>query len=535
MGIVAAYAQALVAAEQREPGFGWKFAAYMRDPKRGKGNRIQGSVAPAILSAARPDDPHVEEYVYRCLKHRADDIPVFASHFTNLGLGEVPSAALRGMARALDSMDEYQLLKYASKQFPLNRRCRSGGKASIRLVDAMGMARPYLSPRLVRLYRYLHAPTRLRDAIVAEDACGLLPLTCVRRTFFKQQGDGDWEAIRISVEQALSTRGNCRATWDAILAVPGLLPDIAFKQYVRAMSGAGFSVSELLEMVHHRRFAGLWPHQVYAGYRAVKHGVARTNRAAGEDFSCSSRDELRPVFEAIMQRVVEGFLPPEPALGLADVSGSMWGPSLGGPRDSTKVGDVAVLLSALMSGSLGYAATFSDEAFLLDRPAHCSPMDFADLLRRGPGWGSTQVAGAVVSLIGRLLEETQRPRPRTLYFFSDMQFHPPALQTVQDNHAIPRTAWRWFDAETPPLLSAIRAWEALLGPVDVVLWNLAAYDNAPLPSDMPHVLMLAGFDANSFRHVRTWQEQGSPASTPANGQASFQRNPQAELDFIRTF
>src|SRR5262245_10336165 len=52
---LASYARALLAAERHERGFGWKFAAYMRDPRRGKGNRIQGTIAPAILSAADPD------------------------------------------------------------------------------------------------------------------------------------------------------------------------------------------------------------------------------------------------------------------------------------------------------------------------------------------------------------------------------------------------------------------------------------------------------------------------------------------------
>src|SRR5215217_730554 len=52
---IRSYAAALLAAERHERGFGWKFAAYMRDPVKGKGNRIQGSVAPAILAAADPE------------------------------------------------------------------------------------------------------------------------------------------------------------------------------------------------------------------------------------------------------------------------------------------------------------------------------------------------------------------------------------------------------------------------------------------------------------------------------------------------
>ena len=206
-----------------------------------------------------------------------------------------------------------------------------------------------------------------------------------------------------------------------------------------------------------------------------------------------------------------------------------------GANSSCKVGDAAVLFSALMAKQLGYSATFSDKIFVEDLRAGESPFAFAERLKHGQGWGATQVAGSVVSLIKLLLQEPGRARPRTLYFFSDMQFHPPARQKFDG--ALPARVRSYFTPQTPPLLAALRAYRELLGPVDVVLWNLAAYDNAPLPSGMDGVLMLAGFDANSFRHVTTWQESGSPGALPGNRSATVAavRDQQAELEYIRQF
>jgi hypothetical protein len=156
------YAKALLAAERGEPGFAWKFAAYMRDLVRGKGNRIQGSVAPAILAAADPDGAFTKEYTYRCLLHLADDVALFVAHGKSLGLGAVPAAARRGMARALAEFDDYQLLKYSQKQFPLLARRANGAYKTLRLVDAVGLCKSELAPSARRIYEYLHAPTRER-------------------------------------------------------------------------------------------------------------------------------------------------------------------------------------------------------------------------------------------------------------------------------------------------------------------------------------------------------------------------------------
>lgn len=531
------YARALLAAEKKEPGFGWKFAAYMRDPERGKGNRIQGSVAPAILAAADPDGRFTAEYTYKCLRHRADDVALFVAHMTNLGLGEVPKAARQGMAKALGEMDEYQLLKYASRQFPLLKRRANGRRKSLRLVDAMGICKADLDARTRRIYAYLHAPTRERARYVEA-----LPLVEARRRFFHHSHEAaDFVQGRLSTEQALSFLGNTPDTWRRLFDVPGLIGDLAFLRNLRSMYRAGLPVSFLEQEAGRRRFEGVWPHQVYAGYRAARFGSQQS--ASYREvvvFDAAPCPELLPVFEAVLEKVGRNVMPSEPSLGLADVSASMFDAPLGGMRSSMRVGDVSVLLAAMMGRSLGYAATFSDTSFLAERGEQTTFLH-AEALRRGPGMGSTQVAGAVCHLLALLLAEPNRPRPRTLYFFSDMQFTPPERQGLPVfNRGMPHPGdLPELDPSQPPLLAALKLWRERLGPVDVVLWNLAAYDNAPLPSGMDHVLMLAGFDANSFQHVAKWQAQGSPGGTRAPSSAkpaaSATKDADVELDYIRGF
>ncbi|QSQ12638.1 hypothetical protein [Myxococcus landrumensis] len=531
------YATALLHAERHERGFGWKFAAYMRDPVKGKGNRIQGSVAPAILAAADPGGPFTEEYTFRCLRHRADDVALFVTHFENLGLGEVPEAARKGMARALAQMDEYQVLKYSRRQFPLMRRRKNGQRASLRLVDAMGLAKVHLDERTLKLYRYLHAPTRERAGLTQ----GLALLEARRAYFGGEASVENFVQGRLSTEQALSFMGSTAETWRRVLDVPGLLPDMAFKGYVRAMYQAGIPVEVLVAEARKRRFAGLWPHQIYMGWRAAMEGKSRPNYSGDKIvFTAEPAPALAPVFEVILEQVCKGLLPKGPSLGLADISGSMFGTPLGGAKSSAQVGDVAVTLAAVMARELGYAATFADDCYLENLREKQGVFSLAKKLCEGKGWGSTQVANSVVNLIFTLLDQPSRPRPRTLYFFSDMQFHPPQSQALMPQRVQKlRERAIEFDVTVPPLLAAIQAWHEFLGPVDVVLWNLAAYENAPLPSSVPHVLLLAGFDANSFRHVSEWQAKGSPAvpekSGPALTPADAAAKNSVELDFIRTF
>ena len=59
----------------------------------------------------------------------------------------------------------------------------------------------------------------------------------------------------------------------------------------------------------------------------------------------------------------------------------------------------------------------------------------------------------------------------------------------------------------PPLEVALRIYRQMFGAVDVVLWNLAAYAPVPVPSDMEGVLLVSGFDTNTFSQVETWRKR----------------------------
>lgn len=495
------YSRALLAAERHEPGFAWKFAAYMRDPKIGKGNRIQGTIAAAILCAAYPSSQFTEEYTYRCLKHRADDLVLFVCHFTNLGLGDIPEAAKRAIARAANEMDEYQLLKYAGRQFAIARYRRRGNKrvrASLRLADALGIARRYLSPDKLAIYKYLHAPTRLKDKYA--EALTLAPH---RRRFFKHKRFEDAERGRCSLEQILSTTGTKRMTWENILDMDAILPDLAFKNHIRCISRSGVSINRLILESNKRKFEGIWPHQIYAGYRCAKDGMVRyrTGKAPRRWFQGEIRyrafpcPNVEPVFESILSRLAKNCMPAGLNLGLADISPSMFSCPLGGTKSSIMAGDVAVLFSALMAKDLGYAATFGDHLQILPREHSSNDLSFAEFIRlHGVGWGSTQVAGSVMELIKLLASNPSMLRPRTLFFFSDMQFHPAGGSTT-----LTGSIASFFLPGKPPLVAAIEAYRQMIGPVKVVLWNLASYDNAPAPAGMEDVIMLSGFDVNTFR------------------------------------
>ncbi|MCA9806151.1 MAG: hypothetical protein KC777_29490 [Cyanobacteria bacterium HKST-UBA02] len=529
------YSRALLAAERHEPGFAWKFAAYMRDPKNGKGNRIQGTIAAAILCTAYPCTEFTEEYTYRCLKHRADDLVLFLCHFINLGLGDIPEAARRAMARAANEMDEYQLLKYSGRQFTIARYRRKGKKrvrASLRLADALGIARKYLSPDKLAIYNYLHAPTRLKDRYA--EALSLAPH---RRRFFKHKQLEDAERGRCSLEQILSTTGTGKMAWENFLDMDGILPDLAFKNYIRCMYRSGVSTNKLIFESNKRKFEGIWPHQIYAGYRSAKDGSIRykTGKEPRRNFCGEVRyrsvpcPNIEEVFESVLSRVTKNCLPPGLNLGLADISPSMFSCPLGGMQGSIMAGDVAVLFSSLMAKDLGYAATFGDHLQILKRENSSNDLSFAELIRRqGKGWGSTQVAGSVAELIQLLAADPSMPRPRTLFFFSDMQFHP-APSSIDP---IARNFMHLAPWSKPPLVAAIEAYRQLIGPVKVVLWNLASYDNSPAPADMEDVIMLSGFDANTFKSLLT-DDRRPARSAPSPGRDNSEKSDL--LQVVRSF
>lgn len=527
---VRAFAEALGRAHAVEPRFPWQYAAWMRDPVRGKGNRIQGSLAPALLDGLLRETPFTEDYVATCLGHRPDDVAAFVLHLQQLRLGRPTAAARRGMARALAGFDAYQLLKYARP------------KDDVRLCDAIAMVRPELEALgeagalALRVGRYLHAPTRDRSALAET-----VPLLAARRhlftaptTFAAEAAFVDTvRAARVTWEQVLGRYGvslkdkkggalakarkRNGAVWKALLADEALLPDMALLRNLRNLHDAGVARGELTARVSRRRFDGVWPHQVYAGAKAVP--------------------TLLSVFEAAFRRTVDR-LPPGRHLGLADASGSM-AVRVGGPMSSMRSMDVALCLTALMSETSGLGASFSDDQFkawtggdylrIAQRSTGEGPLAFAQNPALRTGMGGTQVHGAVLELVRWLTTHRSVKPPECLWFFSDMQFHP-----AKGSRSLPR--WvadaglaRYCDPTRPPLEQALQVYRAVVGPVDVVLWNLAAYGQAPVPLSTPGVLMVSGFDANTLSTVGRWRA-GATAS-----EAPLVANQAHVLDTVRAF
>lgn len=516
-------AEALLAAARVEPRFPWQYGAWMRDPKGGKGNRIQGSAVPAILDGLLGETPWTEDYVARSLGHRADDVIAFVEHYKHLALGAPSAAARRGVARALAGFDEYQLLKYASV------------KGDVRLCDVIYLVKAELEAlgeagRLaLEVGAYLHAPTRARDE--AAEALGL-PLAQARRRLFRQPAgfaqDPSFvdavQAARTTWEQVLGCFGASakrvgsgevgpegrvanRAVWEAMLAVPGLLPDMALLRNLRNLRAAGFTMEELEAAVGRRRFAGVWPHQIYAGYKAER--------------------SLEPLFSQILANAATALLPPGRHLGIGDISGSM-GVRVGGLKGSTTAMDVSLCLVGLMSETSGLGASFDSGIHIAQRRAGEGPLSFTQRPEIQRGWGSTQVFGAVMELIRWLRAHPTVQPPECLWFFSDMQFHPAAPASVPAELAA-QAKELGVARNAPPLEMALALYRSAIGPVDVVLWNLAAYAPTPVPASMKGVLLVSGFDANTFKSVAAWR-RGEPLST-----ASVEVNQEVILDVIRSY
>jgi hypothetical protein len=75
----------------------------------------------------------------------------------------------------------------------------------------------------------------------------------------------------------------------------------------------------------------------------------------------------------------------------------------------------------------------------------------------------------------------------------------------------------------------MKLYRALLGPVDVVLWNLAAYTPVPVSAKTEGVLLVSGFDANTFRHVSAWRDG------KALGEGKVEQNQEVILNTIRAY
>lgn len=519
------FADALAAAHKVEPRFVWQYAAWMRDPKRGKGNRIQGSLAAALLDSMLDETEYTAQYVAACLGHRPDDVTAFVRHYDQLLPNRPTAAARRGMAQALARFDEYQLMKYAEQKAD-----------DVRLCDAIYLVRPQLEALgadgalAIAVGEYLHASSRDRDARAAS-----LPLTQARRALWRQpksfahdQAFANTVAkARVTWEQVLSHFGDAsdraanHALWNALLKTRGLLGDMALLRNVRNLHLAGFSNRDLAKQLAKRRFDEVWPHQVYAGFKAVP--------------------ELEPVFSVAFEKMTAK-LPPGRHLGLADASGSM-GRRVGGAHGSLTCADVAFCLTALMSETSGLGASFADANF-----AHYGDGSYLSIAERGPkesalqfasnpevrrAWGGTQVFGAITELVTWLKRNRRVRAPECLWFFSDMQFHPaehatnlpPSLQRVAKKHG--------YGERVPPLELALRLYRQEIGPVDVVLWNLAAYAPAPVAADMEGVLLVSGFDANTFEHVAAWRDGNRRQSR--SRERTVEQNQEVVLDQIRSY
>lgn len=527
-------ADALIKALAVEPRFAWQYGAWMRDAKRGKGNRIQGSLVPALLDGLAGESEWTEQYVAKCLSHRPDDVTAFLTHYKQLGLGSPSAAARRGVARALCSFDEYQLTKYAQS------------KADMRLCDAIAIVRPELqalgddAALALDVGLYLHSSTRRRRALLEAGDVNL-PMTRARRELFAKprgfvtdpafapmvaEARVTWE--QLSARFATSSDGDDvrgqitrqnRALWRTLLDTPGLLPDMAFLRNLRNLSQAGVADEHLIRSARQRPFAKVWPHQVWAALQA--------------------EPGLRNVLDVIFERSVER-LPPGRHLGIADASGSM-SVKVGGQKGSVTAMDVALCLTGLMSETSNLGASFSDGTWL-----RYSQGGYLNLARRSPtesalsfsqnaklrqGMGGTQVFGAVMELIQQLRRDPTLTPPDCLWFFSDMQFHPASGGADAIPASLRQEAVNLgLNLNAPPLEIALKLYRHAFGHVDVVLWNLAAYSPTPVPLDMEGVLLVSGFDTNTLTSVARWRE-GNISRPDANVVDSQQ----VILDEIRRF
>ncbi|MDZ4263810.1 MAG: DUF2828 family protein [Pseudomonadota bacterium] len=522
-----AFIKALLAAEKAEPGFGWKYGAWMRDPQKGKGNRIQGSVVPAVLCANFPEETDlIRRYVPLCLKWRPDDAIAFVAHFENLGLGEMPEAAKEAMAEALGEYDSYQILKYSKTQVDrlAKRKTKKDKDAqkSLRLVDVMGICKKYLGSSLEAAYEYLSATTAQRRGIDARpEQTGLA--VAQHKLFRGREPDMDMVAnARPSIAQALSVFGNKKATWEALFNVinPSLVPDLALLLNIRNLAKAGYTPAQIESEIGNRPFNGIWPHQVYSGYKTVTQGSTRRNREH------EALPQYGPVFEQILTDLVEQWLPAMRSLGFADVSDSMM--TKISEKSEATLREVALVLTACTAATSGFAASFSDHGYIDKLDGYTGPLDLVTRsLQLQRGMGSTQVYGAVMDTLGYIQQNKIAPF-RCLYFFSDMQFHPPRQEAPDSNYA---TSHR----SSPPLELALRNWQEALGePPLVVLWNLSSYTGSPLQCDYPGVAFVSGYDAQTFKHLQEWFKNGG--QTVSVSQVTGKQETMAELlDFIRSF
>src|SRR3989344_2467341 len=498
---IISFIKALKDAEVYEKGFGWKYGVYVRHPKLGKGNRIQGSVVPAVLSSFCGEDTYsvdfIKEYVKKSLLYRPDDVVLFVSHWENLDLGgieSIPPYIKEAIASTLEEFTDYQILKYRNIEVDRTsvrfKKDICGNEISVpktlRLVDVMGLCYKQLSSRLKNIYAVLHTSKSKISTVIDK-----WPAYDLTHSSFKNKEYLNISDFAPSISQALSVFGNNKKTWESLFN-SNLVPDMAFLLNIRNMGKAGYSPEELIEKIGSRQFNGIWPHQVYAGYKAVTIGSYKKN------YVSESMPEYGQVFNKIFLQIVKNTVPSLRGLGFADVSGSMF--TKVSKENSLTNMDIAKLLCACVATTSGYAATFDDNAHIakFNKDHYVNLFDFV-LRHRAMncGLGSTQVYGSIIDTLNYIIKYSIKPF-KIVYFFSDMQFHPPTV-----------IGESLYYRKFPPLELALKKWRDTFNETPlIVLWNLASYEGSPLECSYPGVAFVSGYDVNIFKHLQNWIANG---------------------------
>lgn len=631
--LMANFIEAVFEAGMAHPELALQYAAWLRDPRQGKGNRSQPPWVLAVLSALREcvEHPRFSELVARSIVRPDDALYIIQAAVLYLGDNQFPPALLAGISQGLDSLSDYQLTKYAnaslnllpekkarprrgtSPALPASRQANTKMPAQVqqavtqpepkpaartlRLVDVLGICKRELSPRLFALYRYLHAPTRQQATLlpllenhlplfgkqkelrqhhprdVAQvqswvsqalearmtmeqmfSATGmeagqrqlLLKLTetdvaVSQPSALKKQGKQDLRTLQAEVlhdvrQQATLQQAIRSEMWKALVEarVPDeqnpekrvpLIGDVAFLRNIRGMHQAGIATATLVAEARRRRFPGIWPFQLLSAARALEHGKTRG------DFRSEPRPPVLPVLDAIFERIALETLPRKSdgthyrILGLADVSGSM-GVKLGGKMSSATCMDASLAFTTAFSYTSQdhLAGTWDSTFHPVQGKKDESPLSLVRRITQsgGMGGGGTQVFGSMLHLIKWLVERPQVKPPEVLVVLSDMQFYPPQSVEPGQVNILPRRYQGLLTQQAfrrmPPLAAAIVLYREVLGnDVSLVLWNLASYQGSPVPSGMDRVLMLSGFDTNSFQIVEHWLQAGSPGTAmPTN-------------------
>ena len=98
-----------------------QYTAWLRDPRKGKGNRSQPPWVLAVLSSL-PDcvtHPRFPELMARCIVRPDDALNIVQAATVYLGDNKLPAELKNGVARGLNAMSDYQLAKYANTSLNL--------------------------------------------------------------------------------------------------------------------------------------------------------------------------------------------------------------------------------------------------------------------------------------------------------------------------------------------------------------------------------------------------------------------------------